>query len=438
MKKDVWRLAWPAVLEMILHMVVGLVDVAIAGRINSAAVGGVAIASQIVWFTAFVINGLSAGAAALVARATGAKQFHLAAQAALGLIYSFITLGIIINFLGYTFSGPIISLFNVDNSTRFYALQYMNIAWFSIPFFLLWLGNSRCLRAAGYTRLPLIIAVIANSINVVAAIILGLGLGHWPGLGVRGTAIAALIAMFFGAFLTAIALERGLAGFKVNFFARPQWEIIKKIWQIGVPALGEELVFQGSRWAQTYLLVRLGTTAFAANEVAMSVESLSFMPGYGFAIAAEALAGQYLGEKKPELARRAVQVAMEEALKIMGGFALLFLLMPEMLASLFTSYQELILLAAICIRLAALEQPGLAMEMTIAGGLRGMGNTRFPLLVTLMGNWLIRLPLLAFEVYKTHWGLMGVWIITALDWSLRALLLRFRLNRPLQEQAYVL
>lgn len=438
MKREVWRLAWPAVLEMILHMVVGLVDVAIAGRINPAAVGGVAIASQVVWFTAFVINGLSAGAASLVAQTTGARQPEKAAEATLGLIYSFLFLGIIFNIIGYFASELITGWFSVDEQTRDYALQYMEIAWFCIPLFLLWLGNSRCLRAAGYTRLPLLVAVIANTINVMAAILLGLGWGNWPGLGVRGTALAALLAMAVGAALTAMALVRGWAGFHVRLLTRPRWATVKTIWRIGLPALGEELIFQGSRWIQTYLLVRLGTTAFAANEVAMSVESLSFMPGYGFAIAAEALAGQCLGEKKPEAARRAVLVAMCEALKIMAGFALLFLLLPAQFAALFTSYAELITLAAICIQLAALEQPGLAIEMTIAGGLRGMGNTRFPLLVTLTGNWLIRLPLLAFLVYHTSWGLTGVWIITALDWTIRAALLRFRLNRPLQQSAAVL
>jgi len=145
--------------------------------------------------------------------------------------------------------------------------------------------------------------------------------------------------------------------------------------------------------------------------------------GIGMAIAATSIVGQSLGAGKPAVARQGAFKSFRFALLIMGGAGLLFFFLPQVLAGFFTNDPDLTRIAGMAIKIAAMEQIAVAAEMVFAGSLRGIGNTKSPMLVAILGTWCFRLPLLWLIVNRLHLGLYQVWFLFVVDWYLRALVL---------------
>ncbi|HHY92918.1 MAG TPA: MATE family efflux transporter, partial [Firmicutes bacterium] len=204
--------------------------------------------------------------------------------------------------------------------------------------------------------------------------------------------------------------------------------LVQRILRIGLPAALEELTFTVSGLALLFLVSRLGTVALAAHQVALTAEGISFMPGWGFAIAAATLSGQHLGARDEEGAFASGWLTARYCLRVMGSMGLLFLVLPGFLARLFTTDPDVAQLAATCLRIGALEQVPIAFEMVLSGSLRGAGDTRFPFLVSTFGNWVFRLPLVYLATAVWALPLWSVWAITVCDWVIRAglLLTRYR------------
>src|SRR6185503_12651068 len=123
-----------------------------------------------------------------------------------------------------------------------------------------------------------------------------------PTLGVAGSAMGAAVARGGGGLLLIGLLLRGRSGLKLTLDLRPDWDILRRLVRIGAPSGGEQLVFQGALLIFVRFVTSLGTAAYAAHNVVINIESLSFLPGMGYAIAASALVGRGLGASQPELA----------------------------------------------------------------------------------------------------------------------------------------
>lgn len=424
-------IAWPAVLEMALYMLIGLADVAFVGRLGAAHLAAVSIGAEVFFGVVLTLTSLGVGATVLAAQYTGAKERKpldiLAAQV---IILAF-TLGIITAISGWVLSPAIVSLFAVEKAVAHIAVQYLQATFAAAPLALcLYMGNG-VFRGNGHTQVPMTIALSINIFNILASYTLVFGKFGFPQLGGLGAGIAASLAHALGFSLMMAALISGRWGVRleVRELLRVRRRVIAQIVKIGVPAGAEELFRNASLIASSLILVHLGTQAFASHQIALTVESLSYMPGYGMAIAATAVVGQSLGAKKPGMARRAAYKSFQFAVLIMGLAALLFFFLPELLASLFTNDKSLVATAGVLIRIAAFEQVAIAAEMVFAGALRGTGDTRSPMLVAFVGIWFFRIPLLWVMVKHFHLALYQVWFLFVADWCLRAMVLFIILQR---------
>jgi len=199
--------------------------------------------------------------------------------------------------------------------------------------------------------------------------------------------------------------------------------------RVGFPAAIENFVRRGSQILYTMIIAYLGTVAMAANSIAMSIQSLSFMPGFGFGLAATALVGQNLGAEQPQRAEDAGFQSLRYALVCCIVMGVVFFLAPQMITHLYTDDAEVMQLTVSCLRVIALAMPFLAMIQVFSGGLRGAGDTTFVMLATLIGNWGIRL--LGSYILGVYFGLglVGVWIAMASDQMGRGLLLLWRFKK---------
>jgi putative MATE family efflux protein len=207
--------------------------------------------------------------------------------------------------------------------------------------------------------------------------------------------------------------------------------MIRRILRVGLPSGLEQLLLRTGQMFFARILAEMGTVAYAANQVAMNAWSMSFMPGFGFALAATTLVGQGLGAKDPDAAQQRGYTAYRMGAAFMGAMGLVFLLFPAQIVGFFTNEAQVVELGALPLQMVGLIQPILAATMIFAGGLRGAGDTRFPMAVTGVSIWLLRLPLAYLFGLVLGWGLLGAWSALALDLSMRGLLnfLRFRGGR---------
>ena len=430
LRRAIRRLAWPAILEMGLHMLVGVVDTAMVGRLGAEEIAGVALGSNVVFSVIFVFAAIGIGAAAMVSRFIGAQDQQQADKVAAQALVMALVLGVTMAMAGHLFSASIFSLSRTESAVQQIATSYLRIVSVSTLLMLPQFVGNAMLRAAGDTRTPLVLAAFANVLNIVGDYVLIFGWGRIPALGVTGAALATTGAQLIGALVNLLLIFSGKLALKISPTQLRVWDfdLIKRIFRLSAPAALEELSFTINGLAMFFLIGRLGTISLAAHQVAMTVESVSFMPGHGFAIAASTLAGQHLGAKDHEGAMNSGWLTLRYSLTTMGLMGLIFFLVPRFLACLFSNNTDVVGLASMCIRIAALQQVPVAIEQVLAGCLRGAGDTRYPFYVSSLGIWILRLPLVAAAVLFFGWPIWSIWMISAFGWFVRAALLmaRFR------------
>lgn len=423
-RSSILRLAWPAMLEMTLHTSLWMVDTAMVGRLGAAALSAVGLAGQVYWTVVWIAGSLSAGTVALVARACGAEDYKEASTTA-GEALGLALVGGLGTFAVLRAVADLGSrLISMEPEVKALFGTYMQVmSYGAIAVVATIVGNS-VMRSTGDTRTPLAIAALANAANALGDWALIFGNIGMPALGVRGAAIASVGSQLLGCGLVLIALltPRTRTGVRLSWPRAWRPGHIKTLISLSIPAAAEVLLMDGSRAVQMLIMGSLGKTQFAAHQVAIACESLSFMPGYGFAIASSVLAGQSLGAGDLARARDCTMQCLAMGATTMGAVGLLFLLTPMQLVGLFSNEVAVIAPAAAALRLAGLVQPAIAASDTIFGAFRGSGDTRTPMLITALGAWAVRVPLTFISVRLLDLPIIAVWVVNAIEWSLKALI----------------
>jgi putative MATE family efflux protein len=418
--------------EQLLSMMVGIVDTFLVGHLGAAPLAAVGLANQWVLMATTLFGAIAVGSTALIARFIGAEEPENADQVLRQSVLLGAFIGVVATLLGVTLARPAIALLGAPDDVIDLSTSYLRVV-ASIFFFstLMFIGNAS-LRGAGDTRTPLYIMLVVNALNIVVAWTAINGPFGLPRLGVVGSALGAASGRLVGGLLVMAILVRGRSGLQLRLaHLRPDWDMIRRILRVGLPTGMEQMLFRTGHMAFARILAELGTMAYAANQVAIIVLSLSFMPGFGFAIAATTLVGQSLGAKEPEAAEQRAYTAYRLGASLMTTIGLIIVLFPAQFMGAFTDEAQVVALGRVPVRVVGLAQPILAAAMIFPGGLRGAGDTRYPMMINGASIWLIRLPLAYLLALSLDWGLGGAWVAMALDFALRASLnfLRFRGGR---------
>jgi len=203
----------------------------------------------------------------------------------------------------------------------------------------------------------------------------------------------------------------------------------KKIWQVGWPVALERVAQQSGQLFYSSVIISYGTTAYAAHQIGVSIESLSFMPGAGMGIAAATLMGQSLGAKKYQRAHLSHVAALRLALVVMGIMAVLFLAFPQYLMMVFTHDPEVVRQGTVFLRIVAFAQIPLAISFVYAGSLRGAGDTFYVFIATLVTMWGVRVLLAWIVGPVLHMSLYAVWGVFLVDWYARAAAFAWRYHK---------
>jgi len=419
---QVLRLALPAAAEQMLGMMVGIVDTFLVGHLGAASLASVGLANQWIFLSGTFFGAVGTGSTALIARFIGAKEPDKANQVLRQSVLLGVLIGVVSLALGVSLAKPAVTLLGARGEVVGLSSTYLRIVSMAVVVApLMYLGNAS-MRGAGDTQTPLRIMMVVNVVNIAVAVTAINGLFGVPKMGVAGSAVGAATAQVVGGALVTAVLLRGRGQIRLRLGRmRPDWDMIRRITRVGLPTGVENLMFRIGNMAYVSVLASLGVAAYAANQVAINGWSLSFMPGFGFAVAATTLVGQSLGAKEPKRAELCGYTAYWMGAALMAAIGVMFVLFPGQIMGFFTNDAEVVRLGTMPLRVMGVAQPFLAAAMIFAGALRGAGDTRFPMIITAAAIWLIRLPLAYVLGVTLGWGLVGAWTAMSLDMVMRGL-----------------
>ena len=407
--------------------IVGAVAV---GSLGAAALAATTAGERIFFVLQAVLMAVTAGTTALVARAWGARdrtEAELVTRASLAICLGVAALAALI---GVGFARELAGVFQLEEETLELTATYIRWLMAFNPAFAVFFALGAALRAAGDTRTPLVMGGVANVLNGVLLFPLVFGSFGFPSMGVRGAALSGGASFTFSSTLflwlwwsNRLVVGRGPRG-------ALERERLKKLFTIGFPAGLEQGVFQIGFIVFLWIVSFYGTEPYAAYGIGVRILSFSFVIGSGFSIAAATLVGQHLGAKDPEGAKRGGWRATWLSVGAMSFFGLVIALSAEPIARFMIDDDEVVRLTVVFIYILGSVQPLMAAEFSLAGALRGAGDTRFPLYTVLAGMLLVRTTLAGFAGWQ---GLAVEWVFAALigDYVVKAGLLvgRFRSGR---------
>jgi putative MATE family efflux protein len=422
LNKNIFKLSIPLIIENILHMSVFISDTLMVARLGTAAIAAVGLAGTIFFIISIIFSSLNIGSASIIARHVGAKEIGAAQMVAAQSITLSLLLGILASPFLVLFARKMLVFMSAEPIIVDLGVGYLQIVCGFLVFRLIMLACSGILRGAGDTRTPMKVTLVVNIMNILLNWLLIFGIGPFPGLGVPGVGCATVIAYMVGTGLLLAKLFAKGSVMKVSLqqMTRLHLETFKRIIRISIPVAIDTFLTQMGFMFFTKIVAILGTVSLAAHEIALRIESISFMPGFALAVSTATLVGQSLGAKNINLAFLSMKRSCYFALGLMGFFAVIFLLFPEQITGLFKPENKVHSLATVCLMISAIEQPALAVYMVYAGGLRGAGDTVSPMIVAIVGTLFLHVPLAYFFGITLQWGLAGVWFGAAIDWIIRA------------------
>jgi putative MATE family efflux protein len=435
-KLGIWELAWPSILTNLLFSVIGIVSIKIVGTLGADAVAAVTTGHRIFFALQAILMAISAGTTALVARAWGAEDYQEAAKVTSVSLWISNAVALLLMVPCLIFPYEIASIFGLAEGPTSLAADFIfYMSMFNLAFSLnMILGAA--LRAAGDTRTPLWIGIVTNIVNVILVYLLVHGLYGFPELGVTGAALANGISFLAGGLIFLYLYYSGRMKLAAGGKGSVTEGRVRQLVHIGYPAGIEQFVFQVGFIAFLWLVAFYGTAPYAAYGVGVQILSISFVVGFGFSIAGATLVGQNLGAGDNEGAAKSGWNALWLAIASMVLLSIVIATFAEEIARYLIDDDEVVRLTVVFINIMALVQPLMAIEFTLGGCLRGAGDTRFPLITTMVGLCGVRVGLAGLFVIL---DLPVEWIYAALigDYAVKAAMLTYRFRSGRWQQVFL-
>jgi putative MATE family efflux protein len=433
-QRRVLTLATPIIGENLLQTLVGAVDTFMVARLGAAAVAGVGIGFELVFFIISILSAIDIGATVLVSQAIGAGQQERANRLARQAIVWGLILAIPVSIGMFIAAPTVIGLFGAAPDVTAAATTYLQVtAATSIALFLSFVCGA-VLRGAGDSRTPLQAAILANVVNVIVAYVLIFGHFGLPALGVAGSALGAASGRSLGAAYMLVMMARGRKAISLGgtWGWRPRLVTARQLFTLGVPAAMEQVLSSGAFMVLVGVVALIGTHALAAQQITFTALSLAFLPAFGFSIAATALVGQSIGARVPADARKASRIALRWALIWMGIGGVLAFLFSERVMNVFSTDPAVIGAGTAALRSLSIALPFWGLWFVSSGSLRGSGDTRTPLLIGASTMWLsVLIAWVAVRWFGA--GLGTVWFAFVLTTAPASLLMWWAYRRRIAD-----
>lgn len=359
------------------------------------------------------------GGNALISRFIGQRRKRRASALLFSLGIFAIALSIFVTIGGYFGSELMFSMMGAGPEVIQEGTLYFQILACGIVVIFIDTLLYNALSAAGDTKSSLYIKLFSAALNAFLNYVLIFGHYGFEAMGIEGAAYATVIAYAFN--VVAYLLLLKIPHAKLNLIPIIRIRDLKRAWNIGWSAAADRGISSISFLFFVSIIAAYGTAELAGYQVALRIEGIAFMPGFGFAIAAMALVGQNLGAQNKERAYAMGIISGRVAYIFMGSVGIFLILFPEFLAGFFTQDPATITVVSQYLILVGLAQIPLAIVFVYSAALRGAGATKITLLINVLSLWLLRV-LPSYIAYKMGFGIIAIFIIMNVETLIKGVL----------------
>lgn len=434
------QLSIPAVLAEISSIAMQYIDAAMVGSMGANASAAIGLVSSTTWLFGGLCIAAATGFSVQVAQLVGAGRDGDARRVLRQAVLCTLAFGLLLSSIGIGISRSLPVWLGGETDVCADASRYFLVYACALPASQIRQMAGSMLQCSGNMRIPsklnimmCILDVVLNSLLIFpsrqAAI---LHMQIWlpgAGLGVMGAALGtALSEVVTAAFmLYAACFRSGHLRLERHGNWRLDGNCLKLAVRLAMPMAFEHMILCGAQIAGTRIVAPLGTVSVAANSLAVTAESLCYMPGYGISAAATTLVGQSIGAGKPGLAKHYAGLSVALGASVMACTGCLMFFGAPYMFTILTPDVQIRTLGAKVLQIEAFAEPLFAVSIVAAGALRGAGDTLVPSIMNLASMWGVRIT--ASFLLAPRFGLAGVWTAMCVELCVRGVLFLVRLIR---------
>ena len=428
--RDLKKLLLPLIAEQILMSLMGTADAMMVSNVGASALSAVSLVDAINTLILYLFSAMSTGGAIVVSQYIGHREERNANRACRQLLLSVSAVALFLTVLLFLIRKPLLRLIfgSVTDEVMADSLTYFSITVLSYPFIAIQYGSAALFRAAGNSRIPMLVTVGTNSVNILGNAVLIFGV-H---LGVAGAAAATLASRILGGIGMMLLQRRPGSVITITdyFSVRPDAALIRRILSIGIPTGVENCLFQLGKLLIQSTVSTLGTQAIAVQAMTAHIELFTSMPGMAVGIGLVTVVGQCIGGGRPDEAVkncRKLTFVSFLSVAILSGLSVLACPVITRLAGL--SAESGAEVFRLIVLIACVKPVIWALAFTPAYGMRAAGDVRYSMIVSSSSMWVLRVGLCWYLCRVAGMGVTGVWIAMFSDWICRAVLFTIRFVR---------
>lgn len=426
--REILPLAVPIFIEGLCVVLMGIFSTLLVSWLGKEAMAAVGLADSFNMLIIAFFTAVALGTAVVVAFSLGQRNRKQARQAArqsisLLVLASFLLVGVV-EFAGQSIIDLI--AYSAEPTVKSLALTFLRLTVWGYPALAITLAGCGALRGAGNTRLPMIINIGMNILNILLSGVLIYGVANWQGLGFIGAGLGITLSRYIGAACVIFTLMKGFNGALLipfsNYFRPFTATILYEVLSIGIPASIESVMFNIGKLITQRFVAGMGTEVIAGNFIAFSIVALINLPGNALGSTATIIVGSRLGKGQIMQPERVLKYIFW--LSNIGLCALALLSIPSAgwMAALYTHEADVIVVVKHLIWLNALFMPIWAASWVLPAGLKGAKDASYTMWVALAGMWGCRVVAGYILGIMLGFGVIGVWMGMFFDWIVRGAL----------------
>ncbi|MCD8159488.1 MAG: MATE family efflux transporter [Clostridiales bacterium] len=427
-------MAWPAIVDYILQMLVQYIDLFMVGSISVEATAVVGLASQINFMVKFPLNSLGIGVTAYISKAVGEKDFKKVRAASVQTLIFTIGAAAFFSLLVAVTAVVSPSVLNIDPRLKDDFVMYFGISYSTISLFAVITIIGAAFKGIGNMKISMYVNIVVNICNTIFNFLLIYPTGTLnlygikfiiigAGLGLKGAALGTAAAASVGGGIMLLLYYKSPDLNIMEQSFKPNISILSQFIKIGFPAALGSFFTGAGRAIFTSFVSLLGVTALAAHTISYSLEGMFYIPVLGFDQSVITMAGMCLGEKNENKYSRLVKNAVFLSMGTLAFCGMLLFISSDFLTPLMTDSPETAALSAEMLKIVAFSESFFALRIIMEGSMQGIGKTKTVFFADIASMWLFRVIFCGILVNKFHTGLRSVWFCMIADNTFLAFLL---------------
>lgn len=408
--KTLFKLSWPIMVGNTMQVLYNLADTFWVGKLGANSVAAISVGFPLVFLLISIGGGMTIAGTTLVAQYTGSDNKQMADHVA-GQIFTLVVfLSVVFGTTGFIFDRKILGWIGAPADIMEEAVVYLDIIFAGVAFMFIFFVFTALLRGVGDTKTPMKMIIFSTLFNIILDPFLILGWGFFPQLGVKGAALATVLARALAGLYGVYILFEGKKGIKLyprNLI--PDFEIQKRIIKLGTPSAAEQSIIALGMTFLMGIVSEFGALAVAAYGIGNRILSVVMMPMRGLSTATTTMVGQTMGADDADRAEKVAWTAVGLTFGLMMLLILITQFFPAQIISVFNDNPEVVAIGVDFLKIVGLSFGFLGVRIVIGGSFRGAGNTVAAMVLAIVALWGFRVPLARLLSEYFQMGTTGIW-----------------------------